>query len=233
MEIPSRDLIECKLCGAEAPPHKAYKALCEPCAKRRNVEYQRQYRERQKATPRIVECKGCGKQFDASRNGRTWRCPDCTRAYLAAHRDRHRQWHADYSRKYRAGLGDAYRQRMVKRRADMIAEMTPDELAAFRRWETDKSKRIFAKLREDVFAAYGGARCACCGETERAFLSIDHIDNDGAEQRRNGDYGRSGTAFYQWLRKNGFPPGFQVLCMNCNVGKHRNGGVCPHQSGKV
>lgn len=65
------------------------------------------------------------------------------------------------------------------------------------------------------------------------FLTIDHVANDGAEMRRNGTYGNSGTAFYQWLRKSGFPAGFQVLCMNCNHGKHRNGGVCPHKTVKV
>jgi hypothetical protein len=30
--------------------------------------------------------------------------------------------------------------------------------------------------------------------------------------------------------KQGFPDGFQTLCFNCNVGKYKNGGVCPHQS---
>lgn len=117
---------------------------------------------------------------------------------------------------------------MVERRKDAIASMTPEELTAFRKAESDKSRRIFAELREQVFAAYGGKKCHCCGETGPLFLTIDHVDNSGAEMRRSGTHGRSGTAFYQWLRKSGFPDGFQVLCMNCNLGKHRNGGTCPH-----
>lgn len=85
-------------------------------------------------------------------------------------------------------------------------------------------------LRDRVFAAYGGYRCACCGETEPMFLSLDHINNDGAEHRRSiGQNGRGGMKVYQWIARNGFPDGFQVLCMNCNCGKARNGGVCPHQ----
>jgi hypothetical protein len=35
-----------------------------------------------------------------------------------------------------------------------------------------------------------------------------------------------------WRRcgqKHGYPEGFQVLCMNCNWGRYRNGGVCPHE----
>jgi hypothetical protein len=31
------------------------------------------------------------------------------------------------------------------------------------------------------------------------------------------------------LRKNNFPPGYQVLCMNCNFGK-RYSMICPHQT---
>jgi hypothetical protein len=29
--------------------------------------------------------------------------------------------------------------------------------------------------------------------------------------------------------KHRFPAGFQVLCLNCNHGRFRNGGICPHQ----
>ena len=81
------------------------------------------------------------------------------------------------------------------------------------------------KLKAAAYAAYGGFRCACCGETEEAFLSLDHINNDGANHRRNVDRRK----IYKWLAQEGYPPGFQVLCMNCNFGKARNGGICPHQ----
>lgn len=87
-------------------------------------------------------------------------------------------------------------------------------------------------IRLEVFEHYGGARCACCGEHLIMFLSLDHIENDGAAQRRmlrEQKVSQTGTNFYTWLRKRGFPPGFQVLCMNCNFGKHRNGGICPHE----
>lgn len=89
------------------------------------------------------------------------------------------------------------------------------------------SKKYRAKIREAVFQAYGGHICACCGETEPAFLCIDHINGGGNEHRK--ELGRSGYSFYVWLQLSGFPPGFQVLCHNCNIGKHINGGVCPHK----
>ncbi len=36
-----------------------------------------------------------------------------------------------------------------------------------------------------------------------------------------------GHKFYKWLRDAGYPDGFQVLCMNCNHAKYRNGGILP------
>jgi len=84
-------------------------------------------------------------------------------------------------------------------------------------------------LRDLVFAHYGGYLCACCAEDEKSVLTIDHIANNGKEERdRLKDRRFSGSKFYAWLRRNNFPPGYQVLCWNCNVGKYRNGGVCPH-----
>jgi hypothetical protein len=78
------------------------------------------------------------------------------------------------------------------------------------------------KLR--VFERYGGCRCGCCGETCPTMLTMDHINNDGAEHRRT-----MKRSIYHWLEQNNYPKGFQVLCFNCNIAKHVNGGICPHQ----
>lgn len=233
MVIPSQALIVCKGCGERKEPHPKRILYCSDCMRKMQVDYQRAYRKRQASVSRIIECRGCGQQFSTKGRGKTWRCQPCTTAYQAELRQMDKERHAEYSRKYRAGLGDAYKVKMMQRRRDLIASLSPDELIAFRKLEADKARRLSAKLRDEVFEAYGGRKCACCGETEPLFLSIDHIDNDGAEMRKNGTHSRGGTAFYQWLRKSGFPKDFQVLCMNCNTGKHRNGGACPHQSKKV
>lgn len=58
------------------------------------------------------------------------------------------------------------------------------------------------------------------------FLTIDHIDGNGAEHRRT--LKRGGITFYRWLINNGFPSGFQTLCYNCNCAKGQYG-TCPHQ----
>lgn len=88
------------------------------------------------------------------------------------------------------------------------------------------------RIKEATFAAYGGNVCACCGEIERKFLTLDHIHNNGAAFRRkiSGNRQAAGYVTYSWLFRNGFPAGYQVLCMNCNHGKRMNNGVCPHKA---
>jgi hypothetical protein len=87
------------------------------------------------------------------------------------------------------------------------------------------------KVKGEVYAAYGGYVCACCGEDEPRFLTIDHIQNDGNKMRGT-VHPRHTWSFYLWIRRNNFPTGLQVLCWNCQQGKHFNGGVCPHKCPK-
>lgn len=80
------------------------------------------------------------------------------------------------------------------------------------------------QLRLEVYEAYGGPKCNCCNESVLEFLTIDHINNDGAKHRK--EVGR--TSVLKWLKDNNYPDGYQVLCFNCNMGKKLNGGICPH-----
>lgn len=88
--------------------------------------------------------------------------------------------------------------------------------------------RARAKLRLEVIAAYGG-ECKCCGISEPAFLTIDHIHSDGAAHRR--ELTKSGKRdIYRVLRAEGYPTDrYQLLCYNCNCAKQHNG-LCPHKS---
>lgn len=89
--------------------------------------------------------------------------------------------------------------------------------------------RRYQEIKTEVFNAYGGPKCACCGETIVHFLSMDHVENNGAAHRKETGFRKTWASIFLWLKKHGFPPGFQVLCMNCNFGKARNGGICPHK----
>jgi len=79
------------------------------------------------------------------------------------------------------------------------------------------------RLKEQALNAYGGCRCVCCGVTDMVFLCLDHINNNGAEHRRR--LGNRGSGIYSTLKRQGYPPGFQVLCHNCNFAKQF--GPCP------
>jgi hypothetical protein len=83
------------------------------------------------------------------------------------------------------------------------------------------------QLKREVFSQYGGCRCSCCGETIIEFLQIDHVHGGGNAHRKS-IRKRSGEQFYKWLKANNFPPGFQVLCANCNLAKGAFG-ECPHE----
>ena len=85
-------------------------------------------------------------------------------------------------------------------------------------------------LKRDVMNLYGG-KCSCCGETELSFLTLDHINNDGAEKRRSGEHS-TGMTLYRWIRRNGTPADLACLCMNCQWSK-RIDGVCVHQSAMI
>lgn len=83
------------------------------------------------------------------------------------------------------------------------------------------------KLRLQVLVHYGGdpPKCACCGESEYRFLTIDHINNDGYKE------GHKRSHIFSQLKRNNYPKGYQVLCYNCNCGRAHNNGVCPHKEG--
>mgnify|MGYP000921627588 CR=1 FL=1 len=103
-----------------------------------------------------------------------------------------------------------------------------------REWTRQASIRAHRRHRSAVLDHYG-RRCRCCGETNEAFLVIDHIDGGGNAHRRQLGKGKiaGSRLFYGWLHRNGFPPGFQVLCHNCNFAKSHHPGGCPHQTRSV
>jgi hypothetical protein len=90
------------------------------------------------------------------------------------------------------------------------------------------TKAYHNEVKRQVMHHYssGSMACKCCGVTGLPFLSIDHIDGGGRKHRENIGIG-TGIRFYFWLRREKYPPGFQVLCHNCNQGKRAHG-RCPH-----
>src|ERR1700690_1237472 len=56
--------------------------------------------------------------------------------------------------------------------------------AVIRKVENVRNLDRRKREKDAVFAAYGGYVCACCGEMEKAFLTLDHLNNDGNKHRK-------------------------------------------------
>lgn len=94
---------------------------------------------------------------------------------------------------------------------------------------TKARKKYNKRIKERTLEEYGGAFCKCCGESCIEMLTIDHIAENGAQHRAEIGF-QSGIGMYGWLERNNFPEGYQVLCFNCNISKHRFG-KCSHVAG--
>jgi NTP pyrophosphatase (non-canonical NTP hydrolase) len=79
------------------------------------------------------------------------------------------------------------------------AKMSEDR----KRWHSDKKSAVIGH--------YGG-KCELCGLADNEVMTVDHIWGDGAEHRKV----VPASQIYSWLIKNDFPPGFRLLCFNCN-----------------
>ena len=115
----------------------------------------------------------------------------------------------------------------IPRSPETIAKMrasktkyTPEERLVVRRvWYN----RHYQKLKMGVLGHYSHNTfmCAHCDHGDLDVLTIDHINGGGRQhvlQLR-----RDGTFLYRWLKNNNYPDGFQVLCANCNLKKHKEG----------
>lgn len=76
------------------------------------------------------------------------------------------------------------------------------------------------RLKLQTIEKYSKGKMCClqCGYSNIDALVLDHINDDGAEQRKIlGGKRVTGICFYKKLRTLNFPSGFQVLCANCNT----------------
>ena len=87
-------------------------------------------------------------------------------------------------------------------------------------------KNYVLKIKREVLTHYGKGNVQCVLHYKNfplekpvidiRVLTIDHINGDGAKQRKRlGKILPSGHPFYRWLKNNSYPNGYQVLCMNC------------------
>lgn len=76
-----------------------------------------------------------------------------------------------------------------------------------------KSSSKYYEYKVKIIEHYTGGKncCSRCGINDIRVLDIDHIENNGAEERRI-----SGNNLIHKIFLSGFPVGYQILCRNCN-----------------
>lgn len=113
-----------------------------------------------------------------------------------------------------------YRERhkeQVKIKVLEWAKKHPDKVKVIQRRYIEKHLIPNALLLKiEILTHYGNGKCQCinCREERLDCLSLDHMNNDGASDRKI-NYKTRTSGLYKCLKAEGFPNGFQTLCMNC------------------
>lgn len=239
----------CLKCGQQFRPNNWKQVYCKPCAEVHKGEYQRRYfsnyygahseailtrmRQRRaeirmgrpplrKGHPRVNpkdprDCFRCGRDFMPTAPNQKF-CPDCgPKAFRELANVRSKQY----------GLN--HKEQIRQRNAEYKLKHKNDETFQSRRrlW----SKTYNAQVRRMVLGYYSGGKpaCKCCGEAEIDFLTIDHVGNNGGQERRALGYKNvGGVMFYKKLILRGYPQGYQTLCFDCNGSKGKHG-ECIHR----
>ena len=91
----------------------------------------------------------------------------------------------------------------------------PDTQRAYsRKWNRVQKQKVFEHYCD------GDIKCAKCGFADMRALSLDHVEGGGNKHRKS----LKQSHIYRWIVNNGFPTGYQILCMNCQFIKRVENG---------
>lgn len=214
----------CADCGQPVTGHGGAKR-CRPCGVRHGY-----FKKHGKPAEMLtMKCEACGKEWvDYASNKRSTWALKAKRHFCSTECRVH--WTTVHN-SVRLGGDGRKRSKSDKDKMAYRRNPEPSRQNARRRYN-DKRDEILAQkkaadraLKAEVVAAYGG-RCACCGESHIEFMTIDHVNGDGAEHRARCGKGRK---VYADIKSQGFPKGkYQCLCLNCNIALGFYG-YCPHR----
>ena len=156
------------------------------------------------------------------------RCRICRNERARNFRKENQSDYNKYKRNWRKKNYD--KQILSERKSDK--KRYTQKLEYARSWYPDYLKQ----LRIEVLGHYGVKGkpvCVCCNETIWQFLTLDHVNGGGTKIRKENPRQKA-WMLYQYLRtifrKTGkWMDGYQTLCINCNLGRSRNNGICPHK----
>jgi hypothetical protein len=123
-----------------------------------------------------------------------------------------KKYHAVYARKWREENPEACS--VVGCRKPCITSLCEFHT----RTQYAKNRKSSERRKLRVLTHYGKSRkLLCCWRgckvCDPDMLSLDHINNDGAEDRKSGFEG-CGAGLYRKVEREGYPEGFQTLCHN-------------------
>jgi hypothetical protein len=146
-------------------------------------------------------------------------CPTCTRShtpspYLKCNRCR--EYTKAYNKRQRqeaidTGMcTDCYKNKSID---NLLCESCSEKRAIFM---FNRTKFVHAAL---------GAKCMSCGEDTPKYLTIAHLNGDGAADKRKHGGGLGVLRYlYRFIKEgNTIPEGYGLECFNCNCSQLRKG----------
>lgn len=108
------------------------------------------------------------------------------------------------------------------------SKTTKDGLYTYCKDCANRKVSVFNEQRRRRVIELLGGMCVCCFETAYEFLAIDHVYNDGSEERKT----LTPQALVAHILKRGTSARHQILCHNCNLAKAYHG-ECPHAKART
>lgn len=207
--------IEKGLCPGCGGPNEENQHYCNICKEKYIPIRIKSYKKRYKNAKENSICFNCGK---ITINNKT-RCEDCS----LKHNENRKQ---EYNKSLENNLCVICRKNQVNE-GRRCKECIEKRNKWFQKSDTKQKYKTRRDENKKMVIEHYGSKCVCCGENNISFLSMDHINNDGREHRKQVG---EGANFYKWILDNNFPQDIlQVLCFNCNFSKYLNNGTCVHQ----
>ena len=112
-----------------------------------------------------------------------------------------------------------------------MAKSVKERMKLWRERHPGIDKQVRDELRVEVLTYYGDGKCSCvhCGFNDIRALSLDHINGremNDLTARVMGVKVENSEGLYRRLRREGFPQGYQTLCMNCQWIKRHDNNEC-------
>ena len=149
--------------------------------------------------------------------------------YSKQYSESHKEQLKEYQKKYRRDNAKILSERIKK-----YDRAHKEERAAYQKiYRKDANNHIkhilchreyTARLKIEVFKHYSPTlTCQHCGFSDVRALSLDHINGGGLKHKIEVNVA-GGHSLYSWAKTHGYPPIFQVLCMNCQFIKRQVNG---------